>query len=132
MKIGELARTTGVAASRIRFYERHGLLQVAARSNNGYRDYPSSAVDTLGYIRQAQGLGFSLAEIKQAMPDSVEGVRACDSALVPLRGKLLEVDQQIRMLSERREIIVDFISRLQARSVTQNRNQECRRRKAFG
>jgi MerR family transcriptional regulator, copper efflux regulator len=132
MKIGELARAAGIAASRIRFYERHGLLQTAARSDNGYRDYPSSAVDTLGFIRQAQGLGFSLAEIKQAMPGSVEGIRACDSALGPLCKKLIEVDEQIRLLTERREVMIDLISRLQARSLTQNRNQECRRQRATG
>lgn len=40
MKIGELARRTGLAASRIRFYEEAGLL-VVQRQANGYRDYPS-------------------------------------------------------------------------------------------
>ena len=44
MKIGELARLSGVAASRIRFYEASGLLQPAQRQANGYREY---APDTL-------------------------------------------------------------------------------------
>ena len=43
MKIGELPRLTGLAASRIRFYEDAGLL-VAQRQANGYRDYPEQAV----------------------------------------------------------------------------------------
>ena len=34
MKIGELAQRTGLAASRIRFYERIGLLGVAQRQAN--------------------------------------------------------------------------------------------------
>jgi DNA-binding transcriptional MerR regulator len=130
MKIGELARATGIAASRIRFYESHGLLQAAARGGNGYRDYPSSAVDTLAFIRQAQGLGFSLAEIKHAMPGSVEGMRVCDTALEPLCSKLVELDEQIRQLRERREIMVGLISRLQAKKLEQNPKQQCRHLKA--
>ena len=39
MKIGELAGRTGLAASRIRFYERIGLLKAVERQANGYRSY---------------------------------------------------------------------------------------------
>ncbi len=46
MKIGELAERTGLATSRIRFYERIGLLKAARRQANGYRSYPDDAVLT--------------------------------------------------------------------------------------
>ena len=46
MKIGELARRTGLAPSRIRFYEASGLI-AAQRQSNGYRDYPAEAEQTL-------------------------------------------------------------------------------------
>ena len=52
MKIGELARRTGLAASRIRFYEEAGLL-VVPRQANGYRDYPEQAVLLLELITGA-------------------------------------------------------------------------------
>lgn len=58
MKIGELARRTGLAASRIRFYEEAGLL-VVQRQANGYRDYPEQAVLLLELITGAQRAGFS-------------------------------------------------------------------------
>ena len=38
MKIGELARRSGLAASTIRFYESKGLLKAVSRQSNGYRD----------------------------------------------------------------------------------------------
>ncbi|WP_443111535.1 MerR family DNA-binding transcriptional regulator [Burkholderia sp. FERM BP-3421] len=44
MKIGELAERTGLTPSRIRFYERIGLLTAVERQTNGYRAYSSDAV----------------------------------------------------------------------------------------
>jgi len=38
MKIGELAERTGLAPSKIRFYEAHGLIAPVQRRANGYRD----------------------------------------------------------------------------------------------
>ncbi|MFM4705122.1 MerR family transcriptional regulator [Aeromonas bivalvium] len=65
MKIGELARQTGMAASAIRFYEARGLLSRVRRGANGYRDYPPETAQLLAIIGQAQQAGFSLDEIKQ-------------------------------------------------------------------
>lgn len=50
MKIGELAKRSGLAASRIRFYEKIGLLKTVKRSANGYRSYPP---ETLPYRSRA-------------------------------------------------------------------------------
>ena len=69
MKIGELASRTGLAASRIRFYEASGLIS-AQRQANGYREYPEQAVQTLGIISCAQQAGFSLEEIRRLLPDA--------------------------------------------------------------
>ena len=50
MRIGELAKRTGLAASRIRFYEASGLITSVARKANGYRDYSPEAVVLLEII----------------------------------------------------------------------------------
>ena len=44
MKIGELAKRSGLSPSRIRFYESVGLLKAVQRQPNGYRTYPDQAV----------------------------------------------------------------------------------------
>jgi MerR family transcriptional regulator, copper efflux regulator len=67
MRIGELARRSELSTSRIRFYEAHGLLPKAERSDNGYRDYPDSVLETLRLIQGAQDLGFSLGEIRAGL-----------------------------------------------------------------
>ncbi|WP_035883222.1 MerR family transcriptional regulator [Cupriavidus metallidurans] len=68
MKIGELARLSGVAASRIRFYEASGLLQPAQRQANGYREYAPETLTRLEIILRAQNAGFSLDEIRAILP----------------------------------------------------------------
>ncbi|MBI8258524.1 MerR family DNA-binding transcriptional regulator, partial [Pseudomonas aeruginosa] len=51
MKIGELAKLTGLATSRIRFYEASGLIR-SQRKANGYRDY---AADTVWILELVTG-----------------------------------------------------------------------------
>ncbi|MEV5312557.1 MULTISPECIES: MerR family transcriptional regulator [unclassified Streptomyces] len=62
MRIGELAERAGVSRDAIRFYEKVGLVR-ARRLGNGYRDFSEETVAWLQYVRTAQALGFSLAEI---------------------------------------------------------------------
>ena len=63
MKISEAAASSGVSAKMIRHYEEIGLLPINLRHTNGYRDYGSSEVHELRFIRRARDLGFGLADI---------------------------------------------------------------------
>ncbi|MFT0634699.1 MerR family transcriptional regulator [Pseudomonas sihuiensis] len=71
MKIGELAQRTGLAASRIRFYESIGLLKLVERQANGYRSYPEQAVLVLNLITTAQQAGFSPDELRTLLPQDL-------------------------------------------------------------
>ncbi len=64
MKIGELARATGLSTKTIRFYEAEGLIPDPPRTNSGYRAYAEQAVARLAFILKAKRLGLSLEEIK--------------------------------------------------------------------
>ena len=64
MKIGELARSSGVNSETIRYYERIGLLPRPLRTNSNYRDYGPRDAERLAFIRHARGLGFELADIR--------------------------------------------------------------------
>lgn len=94
MKIGELARRSGVSASRIRFYEEQGLLPPADRALNGYRDYGEETAARLETISLAQRLGFSLAEIKRITPGT-DGPSSTGSVLSHLKDKLASVEQHL-------------------------------------
>ena len=51
----------------LRFYEEKGLIK-PQRTANGYRVYAHETLQLVGYIKLAQGLGFSLAEIGENLP----------------------------------------------------------------
>lgn len=99
MKIGELAGRTGLAASRIRFYERIGLLKAVERQANGYRSYPADAVLTLQLITAGQRAGFSLDELRTLLPNGLaqweHGIEALQAQLAQSKAHLLELVAQI-------------------------------------
>jgi DNA-binding transcriptional MerR regulator len=65
MRIGELARHAGVNIQTLRFYEREGLLRAPLRSPSGYRSYEVTDLERVRFIRNCQGLGFTLREVEQ-------------------------------------------------------------------
>jgi len=67
VRIGRLAAQTGIPVRTIRFYEQSGLLPPPARTPSGYRDYDTSAATRLRFIRAAQSLNLSLAEIGEIL-----------------------------------------------------------------
>ncbi len=67
LDIGRCARTTGVPAKTIRYYESIGLLAPPRRAQNGYRLYGEPEIETLRFVRRARDLGFSLDEIAKLL-----------------------------------------------------------------
>jgi DNA-binding transcriptional MerR regulator len=64
MKIGYVARLTGLPVKTIRYYERRGLLEPATRSEAGYRLYGREEVARLEFIKRAKLLGLTLGEVR--------------------------------------------------------------------
>jgi DNA-binding transcriptional MerR regulator len=67
LHIGRVAKETGLSIDTIRFYEREGLLRRPARSDGGFRVFDQNTLRDLEFIRRAQGLGFSLQEIRELL-----------------------------------------------------------------
>lgn len=67
LKIGELAKATGVEVETIRYYEKAGLLPAPARSPNGYRVYSAKHLESLSFIRHCRALDIPLVQIKQLL-----------------------------------------------------------------
>jgi len=65
MQIGEVADRTALTVDAIRFYEKRNLLPKAGRSTGRFRLYTEDTIERLRFIRQMQGLGFSLREIRE-------------------------------------------------------------------
>ncbi|WP_166360316.1 MerR family transcriptional regulator [Pseudomonas akapageensis] len=91
MRIGELAKISGLAPSRIRFYEASGLIKSVARKANGYRDYAPDTEWVLEIITGAQAAGFSLEEIRKLLPMNADGWQQ-EELLGGLKRKVTEIE----------------------------------------
>ncbi|WP_299846549.1 MerR family transcriptional regulator [uncultured Paracoccus sp.] len=105
MKIGEIARAAGVSTSRIRFYEREGIIPNGERRANGYRDYPADLVGLLMFIEQAQSLGFTLREIAQIGAQPGGHIISCDDAMTALAAKNESISALIAEAEDRKRRI---------------------------
>ena len=114
MKIGELAERSGHTASRIRFYEREGLLKLVDRRANGYRHYPPEALVVLNLIDTAQHAGFTLDEIRRMVPSNLDEWKH-DGLLDALRAKVKEIDALEARLAKSKAQIARLIADIEAK-----------------
>ena len=66
LSIGAVAERAGIATSSLRYYEREGLI-TAERAPSGQRRYRRDVLRRVAFIRSAQHVGLSLAEIGEAL-----------------------------------------------------------------
>lgn len=64
-RIGEVAAQTGVSVETLRYYEKRRLLSMPSRTEGGYRVYSDAVLHQVRFIKQAQLLGLTLADIEQ-------------------------------------------------------------------
>jgi len=95
MKIGQLARATGLRPSAIRYYERLGLLPRPYRAS-GQRRYPGDARNRVLLIRFARDMSFTLGEIKLFLNGLREAAPVGSRWKKLARRKIKEVDASIK------------------------------------
>ena len=99
--IGKAAKLAGVGVETIRFYERRGLIpQPLKPASGGFRDYPSDTLAQIRFIREAQELGFSLAEAAQLLTLRADPKADCAQVQRRAEAKLDEVRDKIERLKE--------------------------------
>ncbi len=118
MRIGSVARASGLSVETIRYYERRGLLKAPTRSLSGYREYPPQVVDRLAFIRRGKHLGFSLDEIKELL--DLELSPQADSATVKglVEEKVLVIEARIAELSRLKQTLAELSSRCDGQGST--------------
>lgn len=98
MKIGELARRTGVAVATIRHYEKKGLLPAASRSKNGYRRFGGEAIRRIVFIRQCRALHIPLEEIRHLLKYLDDPNLECREVLELIGSHLSRIRSEIKQL----------------------------------
>jgi DNA-binding transcriptional MerR regulator len=114
MRIGELARRTGVTTRALRYYEEQDLLK-PTRLPSGYRDYAPSDVDTVRHVRTLLAAGLPshlIAELLPCMVDTGNGLMpGCRSMLPPLESERDRLTASIEALSTARTLLAELIDR---------------------
>ncbi|WP_301120340.1 MerR family transcriptional regulator [Mycolicibacterium fortuitum] len=109
MRIGELARRTGVSQRSLRYYEEQGLL-ASDRTSGGQREYPEKAVDRVIRIQELYAAGLHSRTISSLLPcmrdaDGGPSSQATPRLLAQLSAERDRVEQAMRELATSREIL---------------------------
>jgi len=99
MKIGELAKASGISVQTIRYYESEGLLPPASRAANNYRHYSQLHLEMLLFIRTGRKLGMSLDEIRQLLQLRASGEPGCREINQLLDTQITAIDHRVAELT---------------------------------
>ena len=100
LTIGQVASQAGVNLQTVRYYQRRNLIAQPPKPAWGYRRYAANTVERIRFIKRAQGLGFSLDEIRELLAlgdghcDDVRRVAERQRALIAARIADLDAMQQ--------------------------------------
>lgn len=114
MNIGEIAEKTGLAASKIRFYERIGLLKAVKRKANGYRHYSDEAIAQLKLIVIAQQAGFSLEELQTLVPADLSVWNHAE-LVTALQQKIQGIEAMQQQLASSKAQLQDLLFEIKAK-----------------
>lgn len=113
MRIGELARRSGISRDTIRFYERAGLIgsQPEPGGSNSYRDYSEDTLLTLEVISDAQAAGMTLADLTvflgelAAVEDGFDGEAFLDEKIAQAEARIGQARRFLRTLKATRKAL---------------------------
>jgi MerR family transcriptional regulator, copper efflux regulator len=102
LTIGELAKRANVHVETLRYYERRGMIPKTRRSVANYRLYSPENLRQVKFIKQAQGLGFSLKEIKKLLALRATPRAKCADVRAYASQKIQDIDAKIHSLARMR------------------------------
>ncbi len=111
LTIGKLAEQAGVTPDTLRYYERLRLVSPPPRSNGGYRLYDADVAERVAFIRKAQGLGLSLADVREVLRIADAGTPPCEHVRAALGRRLREVEARIAELESLRGTLARALRR---------------------
>jgi DNA-binding transcriptional MerR regulator len=106
MRIGEVAKATGVTVRALHHYDEIGLLVPSERSASGYRLYSDADVARLYRIRALSAMGFTLAEIGDEL------LRDGDDPRPAIRRHIERIDERLRLSDRLRTQLTAILATL--------------------
>ena len=115
MRIGEVAARAAVKVQTLRYYEQVGLLPEPTRSASGYRAYDIHAVRRVRFIKRAQELGFTLAEIANLLAFRDDAGRSCAQVEARATATVDRITEKIHDLERMRVALSRYVAACQTR-----------------
>jgi MerR family mercuric resistance operon transcriptional regulator len=110
MTIGQTARAAGVNVETVRYYERRGLIARPPKPiDGGFRRYAPSTARCIRFIKDAQGIGFSLAEISELLTLRVQPGATCRDVRNLAEQKRAEVQERLNQLQRIAGVLDELI-----------------------
>ena len=122
MRANELAKRTGLGKDTLRYYEQIGVISRPPRASNGYRDYPESCLEQLKFIKMAQSVGFTLNEIKPAIPFLANPKPGCPLLAKAIVDQINRIEEKISELETSKTTLNRWLLKLQAQAVADSAN----------
>lgn len=113
MNIGQASKASGVSTKMIRYYEQTGLIPAADRKASGYRDYSTTDVHMLRFIRRARDLGFSVAEIGDLLGLWRDETRQSAEVKRLAKGHITELEKRIKGLQDMAQTLTALVDACQ-------------------
>lgn len=111
LRIGELAKRSSVSADTIRYYERIGLMPMAARTPAGYREYDATSIDRVRLVQNALYFGFSLKQVATFLGVRQAGGAPCKNVRAAGAQILEAIERKIEELTVSRESVKETLQR---------------------
>lgn len=99
LRIGEIAKRSGVSVKTIRFYCDQGLLQPSSRSEGGYRLFTQETIAELAIIRALRTMDVPIAELGKILEVRRAGMCNCSVLKKSIGAKITSIDQRIDELA---------------------------------
>jgi MerR family mercuric resistance operon transcriptional regulator len=108
LTIGGLAQAAAVNTETVRYYQKRGLLPVPDRVLGGIRRYSAADVEQLRFIKRAQAVGFSLAEILTLL--ELRAKVCCSATRELALAKVQMIENRVDELQQMRAELAQWIA----------------------
>ncbi|PIE25514.1 MAG: hypothetical protein CSA62_01065 [Planctomycetota bacterium] len=105
---GQLAAAAGVNVQTLRYYEKRGILPRPLQTGSGHRRYGSDAVQLVRFVKRAQALGFSLAEIQELLDLRSGPDPSCSQVQERVCRKLSEIEARMQDLRSMQQTLKEL------------------------
>lgn len=108
IKIGDVAKRTGLSVKSIRYYHDIGLV-CAERDTNGYRSYNQSQIDELHFLHHCRELGFTLEDCRTLISLKSDTYRSAEDVKQLANVHLQDINRRIAQLNGLKQQLTELI-----------------------